>query len=63
MPFEFVDQLPQTHTEVLVAVRLVVQQAPILFIRQALLKPAQDLDISEFSLGKPSLRHNAQALT
>jgi hypothetical protein len=62
LPLELVNELPQAHAEILVLVSLVIEQAPLLLIRQALLEPAQDFDVGEFSLGKPSLRDDTKAL-
>lgn len=39
LPFEFVDDLAQTHTQVLISLRFLLQDAPGFFIREAFLEP------------------------
>lgn len=56
------DQLPETHAQVLVPVDVVVQQAPRLLVGQALLEAAEDLDVGELALSEPGLGDDAQAL-
>lgn len=63
LPFEFVDELTQTHTQVLISLRLLLQNTPRFFIREAFLESVQDFDICKLALRKPCLCDYAQALS
>lgn len=57
------NKLAQTHAQVLISLRLLLQDTPGLFIREAFLEPVQDFDICKLALRKPGLRDYAQALS
>jgi hypothetical protein len=63
LPFEFVDDLAQTHTQVLVPLCLLLQEASGFLIREAVLEPLQNFNICKLVLGKPCLCDYAQALS
>src|SRR5690606_3854357 len=62
LPPKLMYQLPQAHADVLVAIGLLVEGAPRLLIRQALLEPLEDVDVGELALGEPGLGDYAQPL-
>jgi hypothetical protein len=63
LPFVFVYQFTKTHTEILVSVYLVIENAFGFLICQTLLESAENLNIGKLTLRKPSLRDNTQTLT
>lgn len=62
LPLEFVNELAQTHAQVLVPLRLFLQEASSLFICETILESLQNIDVCELALGKPCLRDDAEAL-
>lgn len=63
LPLELVNQLAQAHTQVLVSLRLLLQDASGLFVRKTFLEPAEDVDVCKLALGKPCLGDYAEALS
>jgi hypothetical protein len=60
LPFELVDQFPQTHANILVALFLYDQTTPGFLVGQALLKALQDFNVGELALGEPCLCHDTE---
>lgn len=63
LPFELMNQLPQTHAEILVTVYSFVEKAPSPLIREALLKPPEDVNIGELALCEPCLRYYGETFS
>lgn len=63
LPLELVNQLAQTHAEILVSLRFLLQDTSGLFIRETFLKAAQDIDVCELALGEPCLSDYTEALS
>lgn len=63
LPLVLMNELPQAHTKILIAATFLLHDASGLFICQALLKAAQNLNIGKLALGKPGMRDHAEALT
>lgn len=56
------NELAQAHTQVLIAAAISLKLAPRLFVRQALLEAAENLNVGKLALGKPGVGDHAQAL-
>lgn len=61
LPFELVDQLSQTHADILISITLLIQDTSTLLICKTFLEPPQDFGICELTLSEPRLCHNAES--